>query len=257
MNPPNIILYAYATSPYAAKVAAVLFYKGLRFEVVHVNPVTKKELGAFPKKVVPTLKIGDEWRQESTDLCLWIESLFPGKSILGEGKGQRNKIVAMDSWVSNNFMPTVFRELIHWDDNYLLWLRDRWRYSQALHQSRALPWYARAAWPWAVQSAGFIRNHAAGTSWDESLPDMRTRVHEEFIQHLGEGPFLGGLKEPSLADFALFPTIVMPWLIGLQRIEHWLDDERIRAWIHSVADNLPRYPYIVDRKALVGTLDDL
>ena len=55
-------LYVYCTSPYAAKVAAVLHYKNIAFETVHLDPVTKAELAFLDefnlKRIVPTLVAG-------------------------------------------------------------------------------------------------------------------------------------------------------------------------------------------------------
>jgi len=85
MNAPT--LYVYCTSPYAAKVAAVLHYKNIPFETVNVDPVVKAELAFVDKlerkRVVPTLVADGETRQNSTDICLWLDQQYPEPSILG------------------------------------------------------------------------------------------------------------------------------------------------------------------------------
>lgn len=46
----NITLYGYCTSPFVRKTAAFLYYKGLDFTHVPVNPVAPQETIGFTEK---------------------------------------------------------------------------------------------------------------------------------------------------------------------------------------------------------------
>lgn len=251
---PKIKLFVYATSPYAGKVAAVLHYKRLPFEVVHVDPLRKQALAFAPRRVVPTLMIDQAWRQESTDLCVWLDARFPQSPILGETPAQRQNILAIDRWVSEQVMPGFFRELIHWDGDYRLWLQDRWRYMRVLHRSSPLPLAVRLLYPWAVQQTGFIRKHARQANWEESLPMMRRRLVDEFVAHLGTGPFLGGQSALSLADLALYPMLAIHWMIGQARPDPWMGHAAVRAWMQRVTQQLPAHPFLIDPDCIVKPL---
>lgn len=254
---PRIKLFVYATSPYAGKVAAVLHYKQLPFETVHVDPIRKQALSFAPRRIVPTLMIDQQWRQESTDLCIWLDEQFPQAPILGATAAQREYILTINQWVSNQVMPGFFRELVQWDGNYLHWLQDRWQYMRVLHRSHPLPLAVRLLYPWAVQRTGFIRKHAQQANWQESLPMMRRRLIDEFIAHLGVGPFLGGQPAPSLADLALYPTLAIHWMIGQKRPDPWIEHATVRAWMQRVTQQLPEHPFLIDPACIVRPLTEL
>ncbi|MDE2154749.1 MAG: glutathione S-transferase family protein [Xanthomonadaceae bacterium] len=254
-------LYVYCTSPYAAKVAAVLHFKSVPFETVHLDPVTKAELAFVDKlnlrKIVPTITVDGETRQNSTDICIWLDQRYPQPSILGADAHSRAAILKADRWVSDNFMPAFFRELLHHHGSYLTWLKDRWRYGEVLHACKPIPWYLRLFYPWILKHVGFIRAHARGTRWDESLPAMRHRLLGEFLQQLGDGPFLGGQARVNLADLALYPTIMTPYVVGLENpAMHILfeQDPQARAWLARVRDALMEktgFPYLFSTDAVV------
>lgn len=252
----SIMLYVYATSPYAAKVAAVLHYKRLPFSVVHVDPVRKRELAFAPRKVVPTLRMDGEWRQESTDICLWLDECFPARPVVCDNGPARERALALDRWVSEQVFPAFFRELVAHDGSYLRWLKDRYRYGATLSASRKLPLPVRLLYPWAVQYTGFVRAHARAADADEPLEEMRERLVSEFVAQLGEHAFLGGAT-PTLADLALFPTVVMPWLIGLERIEPWLENTTVQHWAMRVAQQLPEHPFLFPQDQCRRSLSEL
>lgn len=252
----SITLYVYATSPYAAKVAAALHYKRLVFSVVHVDPLRKRELAFATRKVVPTLRIDDSWRQESSDICLWLDERFPARPLVSAQHQQRERALALDRWVSEQVFPAFFRELVTHEGSYLGWLKDRYRYGATLSASRKLPLPVRLLYPWAVQYTGFIRAHARDADAKEPLAAMRARLVNEFVTQLGEHAFLGGAS-PTLADLALFPTVVMPWLIGLQRVEPWLEHSAVRQWALRVARQLPAHPFLFREDQCRRTLAQL
>ena len=79
---PDIKLYGYATSPYVRKVGCFLYYKGVDFTHVPVNPINPREtLGHTGGNSVPVLEVDGECRRESSQLGHWLDELFPEKPI--------------------------------------------------------------------------------------------------------------------------------------------------------------------------------
>ncbi|VDK52526.1 unnamed protein product [Anisakis simplex] len=57
----NVRLYQYQTCPFCCKVRAVLDYYGFNYDIIEVNPITKKEIQFSPHyKKVPILVTGDK-----------------------------------------------------------------------------------------------------------------------------------------------------------------------------------------------------
>lgn len=70
------------------------------------------------------------------------------------------------------------------------------------------------------------------------------RVVGELIAHIGEGPFMGGLSEPSMLDLAVFPQIVFGYIAGLEEnLSAFLVPE-LKEWIIRVAEHLPDTPFL-------------
>ena len=104
----NTALYTYPTSPYGMKVGCYLKYKQLEYKFVPVNPVTNRQIRFTRQRQVPVLKIGDEWRKESSDLGIWLHELFPERPLLGQNEAQKHRIIEIDQWISHSFIPSVF-----------------------------------------------------------------------------------------------------------------------------------------------------
>lgn len=93
------MLYSYALSPYAGKVHAFLNFKQLPFRVHYVNPLrAAKELDFTGQHFVPVVRIGEQWRADSTPIGLWLDEVFPELPLLPEGDAERTAILAIDQW---------------------------------------------------------------------------------------------------------------------------------------------------------------
>ena len=46
---------------------------------------------------------------------------------------------------------------------------------------------------------------------------MFQRLATELVAHVQDGPYLGGLEQPSLADFSLYPQLVFSYMTGLEQ----------------------------------------
>ena len=87
-----ISLYGYPTSPYVMKVACFLRFKQLPFKYIPVNPVSPIAIKFTKQRQVPILRIGEEWRKDSTPLGIWLNDRFPEMNILGNSESSQQKI---------------------------------------------------------------------------------------------------------------------------------------------------------------------
>lgn len=242
---PEVKLYGYVTSPFVVKVGAFLKYKQIPFDLVPVNPVRPRELKKFPgQRKVPVLTIGDEWRHDSTPLGIWLDEVFPQRPILGETPEDTQRILAIDEWVTNQLLMGQFRHAVEWE-NTLDSIRNGWKLARTLHDSTPIPFVLRWAWPFIVRRVGFVRRFAGSVDLSEPLPQMRERQCRELVEHLADGPFLGGRNRVSLADLSAYATIVTPHLMGMSKDSPFLEDPAVLAWCHRVQAHLPDNPLVV------------
>ena len=251
---PDIKLYGYATSPYVRKVGCFLYYKQLEFEHVPVNPMTAAEELAFSGGTqVPVLVIDGEARRESSDLGHWLDERFPERPLCPPE--HRAKILEIDDWVSNTFLMSIFRGAIDGDVNLQYRFRF-WRLAALVSAHTPLPEQVRHMWPDFVANAPFIKEMGEHMDLTESAQDMAMRIGMELAGHIGDGPFMGGLSQPSMLDLAVLPQLVFPVMFGL---EDQLSAGRhpvIKAWITRMAEHLPANPTLVADMMQVISLTD-
>lgn len=240
----NIQLLSYPTSPYAQKVACYLKYKQLDFDFIPVNPISNAEIAFTNQRQVPVLKIGDEWRKNSSDLGLWLDELYPEKPLLPSEPDQRKSLLDSDSWVSDSLIPSVFRHAVEWQSTYNS-ITNGWRLARAVHNATPLPLYVRLAWPLGVKRAPFIVDMVQQMDLNESIPDMNRRLQNEFISHLSQGPFIGGQTKPSLADLSAFPVVTSAYFMGMKSKQSLIQHPEIHAWAKRVHETLPANPLLV------------
>jgi len=251
----DIKLYGYCTSPFVRKTAAFLYFKGVDFDHIPVNPVdASKTLGKFGGTQVPVLEIDEEWRRESSDHAYWLDELFPNNPLCPPE--HRETVERIDRWISGTFLMAFFRGAI--DGPNTVQTRFRfWRLAALVSSQTPMPEEVRNSWPDFVRQAPFIRAMAEHMDLTESIPDMQARIGLELIAHLGDGPFLGGLPEPTMLDLALFPQIVFGAMAGLEDGIAAASVPVLKAWLRRVAERLPTNPILVPDYMLVKRLDHL
>ncbi|MCK0068554.1 glutathione S-transferase family protein [Kordiimonas laminariae] len=251
----DITLYGYVTSPYVRKVSAYLYYKDLDFKFVHVSPVEPyKTIGFTEGTQVPVLKVGSEWRTDSSKLGIWLEELFPEKSLLGVNAAERETILKIDKWASEQFIPgMVFRSAVEGEVTEAFNKR-AWRLAEIVSAGASLPEEIQKAWPQLLRQAPFIKALVAHLDGDESLEAMQMRIFGELVNHLGEGPFLGELDQPSLADFAVYPQMAFMYQAGIVKDLPPLMHPTVGPWLRRMAKLLPENPWCVDEKFLVNRM---
>lgn len=251
----KITLYGYATSPYVRKVACYLYYKGLSFDYVGVSPLKpRKTIGFTGGRQVPVLKVGDEWRLDSSKIGLWLDELYPEKTLVFGTEEERQKITEIDDWASDQFIPgMLFRQAIDGKFN-IEFCKRAWRLADIVSAGAALPFWVRKAWPLLIRKAPFIIRMVNQLDRTESLETMQMRLFTELVTYLGEGPYLGGLLKPSLADFAVYPQIMFNYQVGLVEDLPALKHPTLGPWLKRMGDHLPRNPWCVSDTFMVKSL---
>jgi glutathione S-transferase len=243
----HIRLYSYALSPYAAKVQCYLAYKRLPFETVYVNPLRANEelpLG----RTVPVLEIDGEARNESSEIGLWLDERFPGSPQLLPSDGPpRERVLELDGWVTDELIPVVFRLLLAVGEPLGVRLRNRRRGARALDATVAagIPLALRILYPALISRPAFVRRLIRETDLTRTNQQMVAHVLSGLRDRLGEGPFLGGSPEPTLADLSAYPQLALPYLAGYDHGDAFTRDGTVFAWFLRVGAGLdPQRPLL-------------
>lgn len=245
----NIKLYGYATSPFVRKAACFLYYKDLAFTHIPVSPIdpaaTLSHIGGAQ---VPVLEIGGEWRRESSSFARWLDELYPEKPLCPPGDKQ--KILLVDEWISETFLPAIFRPAI--DGKIDLAFRFRfWRLAALVSAHTPLPEIVRHKWPDFVRHAPFIKAMGQEMDLSESAHDMAVRIGMELAAHIGEGPFIANMAAPTMLDLAIFPQLVFGFMFGLEDELSAARHPVIKAWMQRMAEYLPDNPTLASDDLLL------
>ena len=248
----TVTLYGYPTSPFVQKVACYLYYKQLDFEFVGVSPLDPEKTIGFTKgRTVPVLKIGDEWRRDSSKLGVWLDALYPEMPLRGLDAAELAEITKIDDWASEQFIPgMIFRTAVDGEMNEAFRKR-AWRLADIVSASSRLPEPVKKMWPDLLVQAPFIVAMVEQLDRTEALPDMQQRLFGELIGHIGGGPYLGGLESPSLADFAIYAPLIFAHQLGLDTSGAVLAHPIVGPWLCRVASHLPNNPWCVGEDLIV------
>jgi glutathione S-transferase len=250
-----IKLYGYCTSPYVRKTGCFLYYKGIDFTHVPVNPIDPQAtIGHTNGTQVPVLEVGSEWRCESSDHARWLDELFPEKPLYPIE--HRAKIDEIDRWISDTFLVSIFRSAMSEESISLQFRFRAWRLAALLSAHTPLPEKIRHLWPEFLPQAPFIKAMAKHMDLTESYGDMQIRIFTELLAHLGDGPYMGGLDQPTMLDFAIFPQLVWGYMFGLEDNLSAAGHPLIKQWLKRVAKHLPDNPTLVADEMQINSLAD-
>lgn len=246
MTTPTIKLYGYTTSPYVRKVSCFLHYKGLPFEFVGVNPLDPESTLAFSGgRQVPVLTVGDNFKRDSSPIGLWLDEMFPEKNLSGTTDAERAAIKAIDTWVSDQFIPgMIFRTMLEDKDQDTFNARAR-KLATIVSSATPLPEAVIDSWPSVLRGAPFIKELMSPLDMNEPLEAMQMRIFMELVAHLGDGPYLGGLSAPSMADFAVFSQFAFSYDVGLVKKLPISDHPTLGPWFERMRTHLPKNPWCI------------
>lgn len=231
---PNITLHTYAMSPYAAKVHCMLNYKGMPFRLRFTPPLrAKKELPIGHQ--IPVVEIDGEARNDSTPIALWLDERFPDSPrLLPEAGPEREKLLAIDEWASNNLIPATFRT--YPGEGISKWING-WKLSHVMNATAegGLPWALKWLWPITVTKVPFVKHMLAMAAANGlSIEEAKFKLYDEVIAHLEGGPFIGGRSTPSLPDFSCYSQFAIAWMVGFRRADDILQRPELMAWLERM-----------------------
>ena len=250
----EVKLYGYATSPFVRKTGCFLYYKGIKFTHVPVNPMAPEETIGFTNGTqVPVLEIDGEWKRESSAHARWLDQVFPEKPLCPPEHAA--DIARIDDWISNTFLLNIFRPAV--DGMVNLQARYRgWRLAALLSAHTPLPEEVRHGWPDFVSKAPFIQAMAEHMDLSESAENAQIRIGMELAAHIGDGPYMSGFEQPTMLDLAVFPQLVFGYMFGLEARLSAAAHPVIKAWLQRVAAHLPPNPTLVADWMQINSLDD-
>lgn len=249
----KIRLYGYSTSPFVRKLGCCLYYKQLPFEFVPVDPTNPEQIAFTGQTQVPVLQIDDEWRNDSTPLALWLDELFPAAPLFGRNARERDLILNIDKWVADSLILSSFR-FARESEMTVRFRQTAWRLAAIVSSQTPLSEEIRNAWPEVLKMAPFIKHMLCDVDQTESLPDMQLRVGMELLEHLKEGPFFGGLEQPSLVDFAIYPQLVFNHMVGIEQDLKVAEIPSVKQWLDNIRQHLPENPLLVPDFMIVSQL---
>lgn len=254
---PKIKLYGYPTSPFVNKVGCYLKYKKLDFEFVPVDPIKREQIKFSRQRQVPVLTIGEgedmQWKADSPQIGRWLDERFADKPLLGANDAERAQILEIDAWASEWLLTARFRAAVYWVSAWDS-IRNGWVLSSAMNNAISIPLPLRFLYPWVIKRTGFIKNIIRNIDLDEPHWDMHERLAGELVAHLADGPYMGGLGEPSLVDLSAYSTVIFPYLIGLHGRNVYLERPEIVEWCKRVQAHLPENPLLVPDSYLKRSL---
>ncbi len=251
-----ITLYNFAMSPFGIKVHASLLFKRLSFHVNYLHPLQfKKQIPAG--KQLPVVQVGTDSRADSTPICLWLDELFPDQPmLLPEDASERRHLLEIDEWVSDRLIPITFR--IPQEPGFnLSRIRNGWKLAHVMNQTcnGGLARSLELGWPFFVGKQPFLKRMLAMSEPELLIGVVKQKMYEEFVGHLEGGPFLGGREEPSLPDLAAYPQILVPWLVGMDDADYFLEYPELVNWLQRVQPWVVGNPPLMRPQVCVNSLD--
>jgi glutathione S-transferase len=209
-----VTLFSYKVSPYAAKVRAILRYKGIAFAEKIVDPLDRRELKRLSGQIlVPVLQDGETVVADSTAIARFLDERYPQKPILPKDPALRARALLLEEWADEG-LPRVVQPV-------------RWLLPGNVEKSCAL---MRSSYPegkfqdakWKlIQEVliwGMRRQYAPRPPMKLKPTRILNRLAEcmDYLDGaLAETGWLAG-PEPSVADFAVYG-----FLNFLQVLDGW------------------------------------
>jgi glutathione S-transferase len=193
-TPPRLVLYDFPTSPFCAKVRAVLMHQGVPFETVSaLAPRRWLALRRHGSGKVPALEIDGRLLDDSTDICHALHALFPQRPLLPPEPRKRALCHTLEEWCD---------ESLYFVALHAIWL-------DPVNDTMVRRRFARGPLGWLAWRAyrRLIRGQLRGQGTGRKSAAQRRQDLERHLDAaaalLADRPFLLG-NEPWLCDFALF-----------------------------------------------------
>ena len=240
---PPVTLYTYALSPFGMKVYWALIYKRIDFDLCYVSPRGQAEIAFTNQRVVPVLKVGEEWRLDSGPICRWIDELFPTPLFAGATKAEKTAATEADQWVTENLIALSFRRAIDPDTKRAAFRNGR-KLAQVMRQtSGGIPWWAQFVWSKNLRGVGFIKRAAAMTDMSRPFAEVEREIIEAFDARLQKTGFIAGGPSITYADLAAFAQLACVADLNFEGAIGPDATPTIGSWFDKILSELPRSPH--------------
>ncbi|KAF4317402.1 hypothetical protein BBO99_00008072 [Phytophthora kernoviae] len=221
---PNVVLYQYEPCPYCCKVKAVLDYLKIPYQVVEVNPLTKKETKAFTDyRKVPVCRIDDEVVVDSSAIISRLqEVVLASKSSQQEDKEALAEEQQWREWVDRKLIiltpPNIYRTVPE----------ALQAFDYCLTEGKFTPMER-----WMSKYAGAVIMYliAKRSKKKYGIEDERQALYsalDSWVAAVGDTrPFLGG-DEPNMADLSVFG--VLRAMDGLDTYSDMMRETSVEPW---------------------------
>eukprot|EP00644_Phytophthora_capsici_P009057 jgi/Phyca11/504192/fgenesh2_kg.PHYCAscaffold_6_\ len=219
---PTVVLYQYEPCPYCCKVKAVLDYLKIPYEVVEVNPLTKKETKAFTDySKVPVVRIDDEVVVDSSAIISRLRELVDTPKGM-QGEEAQKEEEQWREWVDKKLIlltpPNIYRTVPEALQAFDYCLTE----GKFTPMERRMSKYAGAMIMYLI---------AKRSKKKYNIDDERQALYDalnSWVEAVGDKrPFLGG-DEPNMADLSVFG--VLRAMDGLDTYNDMMRETNIQPW---------------------------
>uniref|UniRef100_K3WFT3 Prostaglandin E synthase 2 n=1 Tax=Globisporangium ultimum (strain ATCC 200006 / CBS 805.95 / DAOM BR144) TaxID=431595 RepID=K3WFT3_GLOUD len=230
---PKVTLYQYEPCPYCCKVKAVLDYLRIPYDVIEVNPLTKKETKPLTDyKKVPVCTINDEVIVDSSAIISRLRELVLDPN---ENKSEATGGVSFEEeekwrkWVDEKLIllapPNIYRTFPESLQSFDYCLTE----GKFTATERYMSKYAGAV-------AMYFIAKKLKTKYD--IEDEREALYEainSYVDAVGDRDFLGG-TEPNMADLSVFGVVRS--VAGLQTFDDLMQHTSIKPWFTRMTEKV-------------------
>ena len=113
---PSVTLFGHWICPYSVRVSFALAERGIEHDVVEVPPGAVRPEGFVvppefvehsPRREIPMVRVGDEYRADSLPILEWLEARVPGRPLLPADGDGRARVCERMAWVDANVFPPM------------------------------------------------------------------------------------------------------------------------------------------------------
>ncbi|KAG9404323.1 Prostaglandin E synthase 2 [Aphanomyces cochlioides] len=213
---PQVTLYQYEPCPYCCKTKAVLDFLNVPYNIVEVNPVTKKELKAITDyNKVPVAVIDDEVVPNSSDIIARLQST--AGSSLGIAPVDKEWSEWIDMKLVILMPPNIYRTIPE----------ALQAFEYCLTEGNFTAWERRVSLYTGAAAMYFISKRLKKKYGFDDARLALYDVTQYWLDAMGEKPFLGG-DQPNLTDVSVFG--VYRSIVGLDTFDDLMDNTKLQPW---------------------------
>ena len=201
----KVTLYQYDVCPFCNKVKAYLDYRGIPYDIVEVNPLTKSEI-KFSKEYrkVPIVTVDDEQLNDSAHIIATLDErlgkIAPPGFIGGKAMTEKEEKWAkwVDAWFVHVITPNIYRT---WAEAFKSfdYITERGKFGWVERQSVRL---SGAVSMYLISQNVLKKRHGIE---DERL-ELYKALEDWMENGVGGAAFCGGDK-PNVADISVFGVL--------------------------------------------------